>query len=219
MALSVAGLLLILFIACKCAPLCKKIQGCRWPPIQILTLFTTEEPQESHVLCHMRHLAPGVAVLPGTDRSRPPNSYTYTRITMAPGVGFIGRRLNGGQKAAPSAQSSGDLVTAESSEEQKRSLSHASAGVNDSVHSLHNMDRDSFRKQPPSPPSPTSTLQEVNFLDLGGSEEKSGEATCSVPDDEHTLTPDDPDWAWHEPALEVDPKDAATPDRSGQHSA
>ena len=138
---------------------------------------------------------------------------------MAPGVGFIGRRLNGGQKAAPSAQSSGELASAVPSEEQKRSLSHASAGVNDSVHSLHDMDRDSFRKQSPSPSSPTSTLQEVNFLDLGASEDKSSEATCSVPDDEHTLTPDDPDWAWHEPASEVDPKDAATPDRSEQHVA
>ena len=112
-----------------------------------------------------------------------------------------------------STQSSGELGAAESSDEQKRSLSHVSAGVNDSVHSLHNMDGGLLRKQSPSPQSPTSTLQEVSFLDLGAGEEKSSEATCSVPDDEHTLTPDDPDWAWHEPASEVDPKDAATPDR------
>ena len=69
------------------------------------------------------------------------------------------------------------------------------------------------RKSPP--PSPTSILPEVNFLDLSGSgsDGKGSEPSSTCPDEEHTLTPDDPEWAWHEIPAEVDPKDAATPDK------
>ena len=132
---------------------------------------------------------------------------------MVLGVGFIGRRLRGGpkQQADGQSESSG---SGELREEQARALSHGQAGVNDSVHSLHGMDRPSFKKSsPPVPHSPTSTLQEVSFLDLSSGDEKSLEAAEFSPDDQHTLTRDDAEWPWHEPATEVDPKDAATPDR------
>ena len=95
----------------------------------------------------------------------------------------------------------------------------APAGINDSVHSLHNLDTDSrsdiAKKSPPAPPSPTSILPNVDFLELSGSasDGKGSEPSSISPDEQHTLTADDPEWAWHEPPSEVDPKDAATPDR------
>ncbi len=132
---------------------------------------------------------------------------------MVPGLGFIGRRLGGGRKnrADATAQSEppeGVLV-------EQKALSKEPHGIYDSVHSLHTMEREapSVRPKPSPPPSPTSTLPEVNFLDLNGSDSKSSEASFSGPDDEASLTADDAEWQWHEPASEVDPKDAATPDR------
>ena len=133
---------------------------------------------------------------------------------MVAGVGFIGRRLKGGPKQPADGQSESS-GSGELREEQARALSHGQAGINDSVHSLHGMDRNSFSKtSPPRPHSPTSTLQEFSFLDLSSGDDKSVEAAVLSPDDQHTLTRDDSEWPWHEPATEVDPKDAATPDRS-----
>ena len=129
---------------------------------------------------------------------------------MVLGVGFIGRRLRGGQRKQADGQN--ESSSERGSEEQGRALSHAQAGINDSVHSLHGMD--SLKKSsPPLPPSPTSTLQEVSFLDLGNGDEKGSEEAVLSPGDEHSLTRDDPEWPLHEIPTEVDPKDAATPDR------
>jgi hypothetical protein len=134
---------------------------------------------------------------------------------MVLGVGFIGRRLRGGQRKQADGQAESSSERADS-DEQGRALSHAQAGINDSVHSLHGMDRESFKKpSPPAPPSPTSTLQEVSFLDLGNGDEKASEEAVLSPEDEHSLTRDDPEWPLHEIPAEVDPKDAATPDRCG----
>ncbi len=134
---------------------------------------------------------------------------------MVPGLGFIGRRLGGGKKNRADATAQTDTPNGVLMINGKKGLSEAPSGVNDSVHSLHAIDREapSVRPKPSPPPSPTSTLPEVNFLDLNGSDSKSSEASMAGPDDDPTLTVDDPEWQWHEPASEVDPKDAATPDR------
>ena len=136
-----------------------------------------------------------------------------------PGLGLFRKR----NKASPestfepvAASKAGVLQVAEPG---RRSLSEAPAGVNDSVHSLHSMDTGkpaSIAKRSP-PPSPTSILPEVNFLDLSGSgsgsDGKGSEPSSTSPDEEHTITPDDQEWSWHELPSEVDPKDAATPDK------
>ena len=134
-----------------------------------------------------------------------------------PGLGLFRKR----SKASPestfepvAASKAGVLQVAEPG---RRSLSEAPAGINDSVHSLHSMDTGkpaSIAKRSP-PPSPTSILPEVNFLDLSGSgsDGKGSEPSSTSPDEEHTITPDDQEWSWHELPSEVDPKDAATPDK------
>lgn len=161
------------------------------------------------------------------DSPRPPTPYRLILISrtpekiqssekrasrMVPGLGFIGRRLGKRGKQSKEAPESYDRDP--SVPGVKQSLSKAPAGVYDSVHSLNYMDTAAVSASKPSPPpSPTSILPEVNFLDLNGSDSKSSEPSVSTPDDEPTLTADDPEWQWHEPATEVDPKDAATPDR------
>lgn len=136
-----------------------------------------------------------------------------------PGLGLFRKR----NKASPdstfepvAASKAGVLQV---SEPGRRSLSEAPANINDSVHSLHGMDTGqpaNIAKRSP-PPSPTSILPEVNFLDLSGSgsgsDGKGSEPSSTSPDEEHTITPDDPEWSWHELPSEVDPKDAATPDK------
>jgi hypothetical protein len=131
---------------------------------------------------------------------------------MAPGLGFLGRRLGGkGKDATRKAEARDGSVTAAG---KGKGLGQSPTEVNDSVHSLTGMNGPSTSGLKPSPPpSPTSILPDVNFLDLNGAECKGSEPSISCPEDEPTLTPDDPDWRWHEPAGEVDPKDAATPDR------
>lgn len=134
---------------------------------------------------------------------------------MVPGLGFIGRRLGGGKKTRADATAQSDAPEGVLMVNSAKGLNKAPTGIYDSVHSLHTMDREepSVRPKPSPPPSPTSTLPDVSFLDLNGSDSKSSEPSSMHPDEEPTMTPDDPEWQWHEPALEVDPKDAATPDR------
>lgn len=135
---------------------------------------------------------------------------------MVPGLGLFRKRNKGPKGGSAEAFAVSQDGVLQVSEPGRKSLSKAPAGINDSVHSLHNMDHPSpsniAKKSPP--PSPTSILPEVNFLDLSGSDGKASEPSSASPDEEHTITPDDAEWAWHELPSEVDPKDAATPDRS-----
>ncbi|KAK9903477.1 hypothetical protein WJX75_006549 [Coccomyxa subellipsoidea] len=134
---------------------------------------------------------------------------------MVPGLGFIGRRLGGGKKTRADATAQSDVPEGMIMLGDEKGFAREPQGAHDSVHSLHTMEKEapSVRAKPSPPPSPTSTLPDVAFLDLNGTDSKSSEASISGPDDEPTLTADDREWQWHEPASEVDPKDAATPDR------
>ena len=140
---------------------------------------------------------------------------------MVPGLGFIGRRLGGGKKTRADATAQSDVPEGMIMLGDEKGFAREPQGAHDSVHSLHTMEKEapSVRAKPSPPPSPTSTLPDVAFLDLNGTDSKSSEASISGPDDEPTLTADDREWQWHEPASEVDPKDAATPERSVEISS
>lgn len=139
-----------------------------------------------------------------------------TLIMGIPGLGLFRKGRRAPKDSSFEAVAPDQDGVVQVAHEERRSLSQA-AGVNDSVHSLHNMDTQSppqiAKKSPPAPPSPTSILPNVDFLDLSGSDGKGSEPSTVSPDEQHSLTQDDSEWVWHEPASEVDPKDAATPDK------
>ena len=141
----------------------------------------------------------------------------WTPNTMVPGLDLFRKRNKAGKGSPVEAVGASPDGVLQVTDPKRRSLSEAPAGIDDSAHNLHNMDAEvpsSIAKKSP-PPSPTSTLPEVNFLDLSGSgsDGKGSERSSTSPDEEHTLTLDDPEWVWHEIPAEVDPKDAATPDK------
>ena len=138
---------------------------------------------------------------------------------MVPGLGLFRKRSKGAKGSKSEAVAPAQEGVLQVPDAKGSLRREAPAGINDSVHSLHNLDTESRsdipKKSPPAPPSPTSILPNVDFLELSGSgsDGKGSEPSSISPDEQHSLTADDPEWAWHEPPSEVDPKDAATPDR------